>query len=148
MDGSLLTLGKLYCLYRLRQNRSGPSWALSGHQQPKSHDGFTLVELLVVVVILGVLGAVGIPAYFAQTRTATINAANQAVLAAAKACAAAQISNDTRFFTPGRGVTGSCGDISANRDFTSNAALFSLTTQARSRVAVSTGAVTLVTPAS
>jgi len=148
MDSSLLTIGKSYSLSRSSQSRSGLLWSLSSHQQPISHGGFTLVELLVVVVILGVLSAVGIPAYFAQTRTANINAANQAVLAAAKACAAAQISSETRFFNPGRGVTGSCGDISANRDFTSATAFFTLTTAARARVASSTGAVTLVTSAS
>jgi type IV pilus assembly protein PilA len=153
MDGSLLTLGKSYCLYRLLQNRSGPSWPLPGHQQPISYDGFTLVELLVVVVILGVLSAVGIPAYFAQTRAASINAANQAVLAAAKACAAAQVTGDTRNFNPGRGVThdGStpCGSINQNWEFSSDRTRFTaLTTQARARVASSTGSITLVTSAS
>ena len=148
MNSSLLTISKSYSLSRSSHGRTGLLWSLSSHQQPISHGGFTLVELLVVVVILGVLSAVGIPAYFAQTRTANINAANQAVLAAAKGCAAAQITDQWRSFTAGRGVTGTCGDISANRDFTSNAALFTLTTQARARVASSTGAVTLVTTAS
>ena len=148
MDSSLLTISKSYSLSRSSQSRSGLLWSLSSHQQPISLGGFTLVELLVVVLILGVLSAVGIPAYFAQTRTANINAANQAVLAAAKGCAAAQITDQWRSFTAGRGVLGSCGDISANRDFTSNAAFFTLTTAARARVASSTGAVTLVTTAS
>jgi type II secretory pathway pseudopilin PulG len=104
--------------------------------------------MLVVVVILGVLSGVGIPAYFAQTRTANINAANQAVLAAAKACAAAQVTGDTRSFTPGRGVVGACPNNLVNRDFTSDITRFTtLTTQAIARVAGSTGEVTLVASA-
>jgi hypothetical protein len=152
MDASLWTLEKSYCLYRVKQNRSGPLWPLPGHQKPMSHDGFTLVEMLVVVVILGVLSAVGIPAYFAQTRTANINAANVAVLAAAKACAAAQVTSDTRNFSPGRGViidnaSGRCGAESITY-FKSDSARFALTTQARASANNSTGVVTLVTSAS
>jgi prepilin-type N-terminal cleavage/methylation domain-containing protein len=153
MDGSLFTHGKSYCWYCLRQNRLGALWWIPSHQQPISNGGFTLVELLVVVVILGVLSAVGIPTYFAQTRAASINAANQAVLAAAKACAAAQVTGDTRSFNLGRGVihNGSipCGSLNQNWDFSSDQTLFTaLTTQARARVASSTGSITLVTPAS
>jgi type II secretory pathway pseudopilin PulG len=105
------------------------------------------VELLVVVVILGLLSIVGIPAYFAQTRTANINAANQAVLAAAKACAAAQVTDDTESFTPGRGVVGACPNNLVDRDFTSDNRLFNLTTQAIARVASSTSEVNLVASA-
>ena len=50
----------------------------------QTNAGFTLVELLVVVVILGVLGAVGVPAYFAPVNRARVNTANAAALAAAK----------------------------------------------------------------
>jgi prepilin-type N-terminal cleavage/methylation domain-containing protein len=139
---------KSYSLRRTSEARLGPLLALSSLRSPDAQSGFTLVELLLVVVILGVLSIVGIPAYFAQTRKANINAANQAVLAAAKACAAAQVTGDTRSFTPGRGVVGACPNNLVNRDFTSDITRFTtLTTQAIARVAGSTGEVTLVASA-
>ena len=48
--------------------------------------GFTLVELLIVVVILGVLSSVALPAFLNQTGRAKENAATASVTAAAKAC--------------------------------------------------------------
>ena len=139
---------KSYSLRRTSEARLGPLLALSSLRSPDAQGGFTLVELLVVVVILGVLSIVGIPAYFAQTRTANINAANQAVLAAAKACAAAQVTGDTRTFRINKGVTGACPDNLVNRDFKSDVTSFTtLTTQAIARVAGSTGEVTLVASA-
>ena len=48
--------------------------------------GFTLVELLIVVVILGVLSSVALPAFLNQTGKAKVNASNASATAAAKAC--------------------------------------------------------------
>jgi len=108
----------------------------------QANGGFTLVELLVVVVILGVLSAVGIPAYFAQVARARENSANNAALAAAKACAAAGISGDT--YEGGRGTTGTCNATGVLSTFTST--IGNLTQEAVATVATS-GAVTLSTPA-
>jgi len=112
MDGSLLAIGKSYSLCRLSRCRSGPLWALASHQQSMSHGGFTLVELLLVVVSLGVISAVDIPAYFTHTRSARINSSNQAAIVAAKACEAAPVTNETRNLSPGSGASGNCNDIS------------------------------------
>ncbi len=60
------------------------------------------MELLVVLVILAVTVAVGLPAYLAQVSTTRVNAANAAVMATAKACAVAQVTDnfDSNFSTP------------------------------------------------
>lgn len=74
-------------------------------------EGFTLVELLIVVVILGVLGAIGIPAYLNQVDIARENSAEQAVMAAAKSCAALQVTGDTESYEPpSLDVTGNCNE--------------------------------------
>ncbi len=43
--------------------------------RPRTHTGFTLVELLVSVVIVGILTAIAVPTYFAQVRRANFAAA-------------------------------------------------------------------------
>jgi type IV pilus assembly protein PilA len=87
----------------------------------QANGGFTLVELLVVVVILGVLGAVGVPAYFAQVNRARVNSANAAAMAAAKSCAAVWVGGGT--FNGGAGITNpttSCAAAGTASTFTSN----------------------------
>lgn len=56
--------------------------------------GFTLVELLVVVVIIGALAAIGWPAYVNQLSRSNYNAAAIDALSKAKECVAAVAAGD------------------------------------------------------
>ena len=109
----------------------------------QTNAGFTLVELLVVVVILGVLGAVGVPAYFAQVNRARVNTANAAALAAAKSCAAVLVTGAATDYVASTGVTGTCNASTADSVFTSAISPAPATRQATATVAATNGAVTL-----
>lgn len=70
------------CLHALKQRRS-------------SDEGFSLIELIVVVAILGILVAIAIPVFGNIQETARINALEAAAANGATAVAAAVADNDT-----------------------------------------------------
>jgi len=127
---AMATLTKLHAASTLT-----PKIALrKRHSKALSQDGFTLVELLIVVVILGVLSAVGVPAYLNQQVKARINSANAAAMGAAKACAAFQISAETGdTFNGGGGATGTCETAGTASTFESD--VDGINTQAEATVA-------------
>ena len=80
---------------------------LSKKASSKKQNGFTLVELMVVIVIVGILTAVGLPELTKSQNKAKSTAAKSLVTNASKNCATDLLFGDTPGSLPA-GVTGKC----------------------------------------
>lgn len=84
---------------------------LASLKKAKKQNGFTLIELMIVVAIIGVLSAVGIPELGKAQNRAKSSAAKAEAVNAAKACSIALIGGDAAEITAANFQAVTSGDI-------------------------------------